>query len=84
MKRGAEFKLDEVKALISKGKEEGLLTTEEIGEALAEVDLNKEQIESIYDVLQNLGIEIVSEEDEDIDTVSPASKEVDSLKKSWT
>ncbi|MDZ7838789.1 MAG: RNA polymerase sigma factor RpoD [Actinomycetota bacterium] len=81
MKRGAEFKLEEVKALISKGKEEGLLTAEEISEALAEVDLDKEQIERIYDVLQNLGIEIISEEDEDIDNVGADKKEVASIKK---
>ncbi|MCG9479992.1 MAG: RNA polymerase sigma factor RpoD [Actinomycetia bacterium] len=81
MKRGAEFKLEEVKALISKGKEEGLLTAEEISEALAEVDLNKEQIERIYDVLQNLGIEIISEEDGDIDNVGADKKEAASIKK---
>ena len=54
--------------LISKGKIDGLLTTEEITETLSDIELSKDQIENIYDVIQNLGIEIVSEEDEDIDT----------------
>ncbi|GAI53474.1 unnamed protein product, partial [marine sediment metagenome] len=54
--------------LISKGKVDGLLTTEEITETLSDIELSKEQIENIYNVIQNLGIEIVSEEDEDIDT----------------
>jgi len=81
MKRGAEFKLDEVKNLISKGKEEGLLTNEEIGEALSEADLSKEQIENIYDVLQNLGIEIISEDDEDLDVITRSKKEEQALKK---
>ncbi|TET51751.1 MAG: RNA polymerase sigma factor RpoD [Actinomycetota bacterium] len=74
MKRGSEFKLDEVKTLISKGKTDGMLTTEEITETLSEVDLNKEQIENIYDVFENLGIEIVNEEDENIDIKAQAKK----------
>ena len=82
MKRGSEFKLDEVKTLISKGKTDGMLTTEEITEALSEVDLNKEQIENIYDVFENLGIEIVNEEDENIDIKAQARKaEKDILKR---
>ena len=64
MKRGSELKLEEVKSLITKGKADGLLTTEEISETLSEIDLSKEQIENIYDVIENLGIEIVDEEDE--------------------
>ncbi len=34
MKRMSEFRLEEVKDLINKGKEEGMLTTEEINETL--------------------------------------------------
>ncbi|MCJ7665898.1 MAG: sigma-70 family RNA polymerase sigma factor, partial [Actinobacteria bacterium] len=74
MKRGSEFKLEEVKTLISKGKSEGLLTTEEITETLSEVNLSKEQIENIYDVIENLGIEVVNEEDEDIDIKAQVKK----------
>jgi len=74
MKRGSEFKLEEVKMLINKGRSEGILTTEEIAETLSDIDLTKEQIENIYDVLQNLGIEIISEEDENIDSKSPGKK----------
>ena len=53
--------------LINKGKAEGLLTTEEISDTLSELELSKDQIENIYDVIHNLEIEIVSEEDEDRD-----------------
>ena len=74
MKRGSEFKLEEIKTLISKGKSEGLLTTEEITETLSEVDLSKEQIDNIYDVIENLGIEVVNEEDEDIDIKAQVQK----------
>ncbi|MCJ7473340.1 MAG: RNA polymerase sigma factor RpoD [Actinobacteria bacterium] len=74
MKRGSELRLDEVKNLITKGKFDGLLTTEEIAETLSEVDLNKEQIENIYDVIENLGIEIIDEEDENIDIKAQVKK----------
>ena len=74
MKEGSEFKLEEVKMLISKGKADGLLTTEEIAEILSDIELSKEQIENIYDVIQNLGIEIVSEEDDDMDSRNPGKK----------
>ena len=53
--------------LIKKGKTEGLLTTEEISDTLSGLELSKDQIENIYDVIHNLEIEIVSEEDEDRD-----------------
>ncbi|HAJ95478.1 MAG TPA: hypothetical protein DCP02_04500, partial [Actinobacteria bacterium] len=67
MNKGSEFKLEEIKALITKGKTNGLLTTEEITETLSEIDLNKEQMENIYSVVEDLGIEIVDEEDVNID-----------------
>ena len=80
MKQGSEFKLEEVKELISKGKEEGVLAKEEISETLSEIDLTTEQIDNIYDVIQNLGIEIISDEDEDIDSVMQRKKDEDILK----
>ena len=68
IKRGSEFKIEEIKILISKGKVDGLLTMEEITETLSDIELSKEQVESIFNVIENLGIEIVSEEDKNIDT----------------
>jgi len=65
MKRGSEFKFEEVKMLINKGKSEGILTSEEIADTLSDIELSKEQIENIYDVIQNLGVEIISEDEEE-------------------
>ncbi len=67
MKKGIEFKLEEVKALINKGKIDTFLTSEEITKTLSDIDLSKEQIENIYEAIQNLGIEILNEGDEAID-----------------
>ncbi|MCX6383640.1 MAG: RNA polymerase sigma factor RpoD [Actinobacteria bacterium] len=80
MKKGSEFKLEEVKELINKGREEGILTNEEISDTLSEIDLTKEQIDNIYDVIQNLGIEVVNEEEEDIDRLTQKKKDDEILK----
>ncbi|MGB9793092.1 MAG: RNA polymerase sigma factor RpoD [Thermacetogeniaceae bacterium] len=58
-------KIDEVKELIRRGKEKGVLTYEEIMDTLQGIDLTPEQIDSIYEHFNSLGIEIVpSKEDE--------------------
>ena len=57
-----------VKNLIDKGKKDGSLTYEQIGEALSEMELDKEQIESIYDTFAQMGIDILDENIKD-DTV---------------
>ena len=81
MKRMSEFRIEEVKDLINKGKEEGMLTSEEINETLSNLNLGTEQIENIFDVFQNLGIEVVNEEDGDIDNIIQQKKDEDILKK---
>lgn len=64
--------VDKVKAvdiLINKGKKNGILTYKEIMDSLEEVDLNVEEIDSIYEQLENLGIDIVGEKDDDLVTI---------------
>ncbi len=66
-----EFKEEKkvaVKNLIDKGKKDGSLTYEQIGEALSELELDKEQIENIYDTFAQMGIDILDENIKD-DTV---------------
>lgn len=45
--------------LSKKGKKKGKLTYSEISEALSDFDLDKDQIEEIYDSLTSMGIEVV-------------------------
>src|ERR687884_306553 len=59
-----EAELDEVRDLIVKGKERGFITTEEVMEALAPIDLTADQIDNVYQVLQDENIEIVEMVDE--------------------
>jgi len=54
-----EIDYDEVKELLSRGKSRGVLSQEEIMDALDELDLSPEHIDSIYGLIHDLGIEIV-------------------------
>ncbi|MCL6449745.1 MAG: RNA polymerase sigma factor RpoD [Acetobacteraceae bacterium] len=55
-------KLEEVKGLIEKGKARGTLTYTEVMDALQGVDLSPDQIDDIYQHLQDMGIEVVESE----------------------
>ncbi len=59
-----EAQPDGVPELVAKGKERGFLTTEDILDALAPIDPTAEQIDSIYQVLQDENIEVVEMVDE--------------------
>ena len=48
----------EIKELIKRGKAKGTLSQSEIMEALEDVDYDIEQIEKLYETLENMGIEI--------------------------
>ncbi len=54
-------KIDEVKELVDRGKEEGELTYEEIMDALEDIDLDSQDIEKIYDIFNEMNIDIVNE-----------------------
>jgi RNA polymerase primary sigma factor len=59
--------LEEVDALIELGRGRGFVTTEDIAEVLAEIDLTTEQIELMYTTLLDQGIEVVDESCSDSD-----------------
>jgi RNA polymerase primary sigma factor len=54
-----EVDYDEVKELLSRGKSRGVLSQEEIADALEELDLSPDVIDNIYGVIHELGIEVV-------------------------
>jgi RNA polymerase primary sigma factor len=56
-----EKKMKVVKKLIEKGKKKGTLTYEEIMSELEEIDLNPEQIEKIYEVLESMNIDVIGD-----------------------
>lgn len=55
------------KSLIEKGKKQGTLTLAEIMEAFSETELDKDQIENLYETLGNLGIEVIENKTEKVE-----------------
>ncbi|MCM8710428.1 RNA polymerase sigma factor RpoD [Clostridium sp. SYSU_GA19001] len=76
-------KMQLVKKLIEKGKKSGTLTYKEIMDELEEIDLSPEQIEKIYEVLENMGIDVIGDmqdievPEEDLDLSIPEGIAID-------
>ncbi len=68
-------KKNEVKKLVKKGKKKGMLTYKEIMDCLDEIDLDSEQIDDIYQKLEDLGIDIIDEAEEENDDNESEVKE---------
>ena len=63
--------LEEVKGLITRGQQLGVLTFGDIGTAVSEVDLDESDVEDLYGHLEKSGIELV----EDMDPAQKAAAE---------
>jgi RNA polymerase primary sigma factor len=58
-----ELAIEEVDELLAEGRERGYLLADHLHEVLLEIDLTPEQIDAIFIIFHDLGIEIVEEED---------------------
>ena len=67
-----------VSALLEQGKTKGALTSKEITDVLEDLDFDGEQIETLYESLENMNIEVIEDLSTDIDlNFDPASVEND-------
>jgi RNA polymerase primary sigma factor len=66
-----------LKDLIKKGKTRGMLTYKEITDAFEEIELEPDQIEKIYETLENMGIDVVGDIEAEIETIQLADEDVD-------
>ncbi len=57
--------------LISKGRKDGMLTSEEVMSVLEKMDLSPEKIEEIYDSLEDMGIQVMSADPAEATLVLP-------------
>ncbi|MFW5979761.1 MAG: RNA polymerase sigma factor RpoD [Halanaerobiales bacterium] len=64
-KNASPSQVKEVKNLINKGKDQGELSYEEIMNALEKIDLEEEEIEEIYDIFNDMEIDIVDKIDDE-------------------
>ena len=58
----AELAIDEVRALVDEGREQGYLAGDHIADALQDVELSLDQIDGIYNLFADLGIDILEGE----------------------
>ena len=66
-----------LKELVEKGKSKGMLTYKEIMDAFEEVELEPEQIEKIYETVENMGIDVVGDIDAEIQELQNVEEELD-------
>ena len=57
-------KQEQIKKLISKGKKTGILTYKEVMDTLEEIDLSSDEVDDIYQRLEDMGIEVSGEKEE--------------------
>ena len=72
-----------IRKLIARAKKKGVITYEELNEALPQDQMNSEQIEDIMSAINDMGINVVeneeASEDDDDKEEEPAEEEVDPL-----
>jgi len=57
-----DAEIDDVKELVSRGKEKGWLTADEIADALGSLALTAEQVDGVYALIVEEGVEVVEHE----------------------
>ena len=72
MLEGKEARAQKLNELIEAGKQKGMLSYKEIMDALEELELDQEQIEKVYDHLEELNIDIV----EDVEMPEDINQEI--------
>jgi RNA polymerase primary sigma factor len=55
----AEFGMQEIGLLVDEGREQGYLTSDRIADALHDVELTPDQVDGVFDLFADLGIDIV-------------------------
>ncbi|MHB1389788.1 MAG: RNA polymerase sigma factor RpoD [Thermoleophilia bacterium] len=69
--------IDEVRDLLLEGKEQGFLTSDRVADVLQDIELSMDQIENIYALFLDMGIDVVEGDDEVLLTQEPKEVKVD-------
>ena len=77
MKQVSENKKLILKDIVDKGKQKGMLTYKEVQDAFEEVELEPEQIEKVYETIENLGIDLIGDIDAEISEIKAPEEELD-------
>ena len=66
-----------IRELLEVGQKKGVLTFDEIKDALSELDLDEKDIEQIYEKLEKHGIELVKDFDKELHEIQSNNEEID-------
>ncbi|MDR1440625.1 MAG: RNA polymerase sigma factor RpoD [Clostridiales bacterium] len=77
MKQGNEGTALILKDLVDRGKSKGMLTYKEVVDAFEEVELETEQVEKIYEKIENMGIDLVGDIDAEINEIQISEEDLD-------
>ena len=66
-----------VKDIIEQGKAKGKLTNQDILDAIGEIEFSPEQLEKLYDALEQNGVVIIEETDMDLSDIEIVAEKVD-------
>ncbi len=70
-----EAALQAIKDLIELGKKKGVLSYKEIEDALCEFEIASEQMDHVYEELENMGVELVSDLDKELQEIQESGEE---------
>jgi len=77
MKTGNDSRKAILKELVEKGKSKGMLTYKEIMDAFEEIDLEPDQIEKIYETVENMGIDVVGDIEAEMEGIQITEEDFD-------
>ena len=77
MKLNNETRKTILKDLVEKGKSKGVLTYKEIMDAFEEFEMEPDQIEKIYETIENMGIDVVGDIEEEIEDIQLTEEDLE-------
>ncbi len=70
-----ESKIQAIRNLLELGKKKGVLSYREIEDMLCEIELDAEQMENVYEELENAGVEVVQDLDKELEEIQLSGEE---------
>ena len=64
-----ETKKNVIRELIERGKKKGMLTNKEIAMSFEEMEITPKELETVYDIFEKEGIEIIDDLDKELEEI---------------
>lgn len=77
MKPSIEARKVILKELVEKGKSKGMLTYKEIMDAFEEIELEPDQIEKVYETVENMGIDVVGDIESELEDIQLTEEDLE-------